>query len=425
VIATIPVGSGPTALTSAAGSVWVADQNTGVASRIDPDDNRVAASVDLTGAPTSLTVTGDRVWAGVAAGTGSHRGGTLTIVAPGALTSSSISNETPDPAFYTSANNPQFLGLAYDTLITFQHSPGSGGLRLVPDLALSIPTPTDGDRTYAFRIRPGIRYSDGQRLLAGDFRRGIERLFRVGSQGAFLYRDLVGAAACRARPPDCDLTQGVVTDDAAGTVTFHFAAPHPEFLFQLTAFVFSAPIPPGTPDHETGSRAVPGTGPYEIASISDTEIRFVRNPYFHEWSHAAQPAGNPNTIVWRSAPSIQAAVAAVEQGRADWFFGQPPFAQFHRLELQNPAELHVNPQFAVNFLPLNTHLAPFNDLRVRLALNYAINRATVVQLYGGPSFATPTCQVITPGIPGYRRYCPYTVTASRSASSRSPRSPQR
>jgi YVTN family beta-propeller protein len=409
VVATIPVGSGPTALASAGGSVWVADQYSGTASRIDPADNRLAGSVDLTGAPTSLTVTGDRVWAGVAASTGSHRGGTLTLVAPGALTSSSISNETTDPAFYTSANNPQFLGLAYDALVTFQQSPGAGGLRLVPDLALSIPTPTDGGRTYAFRIRSGIRYSDGQRLLAGDFRRGIERLFRLGSQGAFLYRDLVGAATCRARPPDCDLTQGVVTDDAAGTVTFHFTAPDPEFLFQLTDFAFSAPIPPGTPDHETESRAVPGTGPYEIASVTGTEIRFVRNPYFHEWSHAAQPAGNPDAIVWRSAPSIQAAVAAVEHGRADWFFGQPPFAQIRRLELQNPAQLHVNPQFAVNFLPLNSHLAPFNDLRVRQALNYAINRATLVQLFGGPRFATPTCQAITPGIPGYRRYCPYTV----------------
>ena len=42
-----------------------------------------------------------------------------------------------------SATKAAQVGLAYETLITFQHSPGSGGLRLVPDLALSIPTPTD------------------------------------------------------------------------------------------------------------------------------------------------------------------------------------------------------------------------------------------------------------------------------------------
>jgi peptide/nickel transport system substrate-binding protein len=82
-------------------------------------------------------------------------------------------------------------------------------------------------------------------------------------------------------------------------------------------------------------------------------------------------------------------VTAVEQGRADWFYGQVPAAQYQQLELQDPAQLHSNPQFAVEFLALNTHLAPFNDVRVRQALNYAINRSEIVQLYGGPSFATP------------------------------------
>ena len=314
-----------------------------------------------------------------------------------------------DPAFYNFAGNAQFTGLAYDALVGFQQSPGAAGLRFVPDLALSIPTPTDGGRVYAFQVRPGIHYSDGQLLRAGDFRRGIERLFRVGSPGVFLYRDLVGAAACRRRPDACQLTRGVVTNDVTGAITFHFTAPDPEFLYQLTEYAYSAPVAPGTPDHETGSRTVPGTGPYEIASTTDRKIRFVRNPYFHEWSHAAQPAGNPDAIVWRSAATITAAVAAVEDGRADWLFGSPPLAQFRRLELQNPTELHVNPQFAVSFLPLNTHIAPFNDRRVRQALNDAINRATLVRLYGGPRFAVPTCQAITPGIPGYRRYCPYTL----------------
>jgi peptide/nickel transport system substrate-binding protein len=186
------------------------------------------------------------------------------------------------------------------------------------------------------------------------------------------------------RDPDgCNLSQGIVTNDAKRTVTFHFAEPDPEFLYQLTEFAFSAPVPPGTPDREPGQRTVPGTGPYKIVSNRPAEIRFVRNPYFREWSHAAQPAGNPNEIVWQSAPSLQAAVTAVEQGRADWLEGQPPYAQYHQLELQDPGQLHNNPQWAVAFLPINTHIPPFNDLGVRQALSYAINRAKLAQLYGG------------------------------------------
>jgi peptide/nickel transport system substrate-binding protein len=150
-------------------------------------------------------------------------------------------------------------------------------------------------------------------------------------------------------------------------------------------------------------------GIIRIVSVSRSEVRFVRNPFFREWSHAAQPAGNPDVIVWRSVPSLQAGVAAVERGTADWLFGQPTYAQVHQLALQDPDQLHVNPQFSVNFLPINTHAAPFNSLLVRQALNDAVNRSTLVALYGGPGFAIPACQAIVPGIPGYPRYCPYTL----------------
>ena len=87
----------------------------------------------------------------------------------------------------------------------------------------------------------------------------------------------------------------------------------------------------------------------------------------------------------------------------------PAAPQYRQLRLHSPALLHSSPEFTVEFAPLNTHRAPFSDVRVRQALNYAINRATIVRLYGGPGFATPTCQVIAPGLPGYRRYCPYTL----------------
>jgi len=410
VTATIPVGSGPTALAADSGSVWVANQYSGTVSRIDPRRDPVAANIGVGGGPTSLTISGRRLWVGVAANSGSHRGGTLVIVTPGDLTSSNpMTLASVDPAFYNQANNPQFTGLAYDALVNFQQSPGADGLRLVPDLALAIPTATDRGATYAFRIRPGIRYSDGQPLRAGDFRRAFERLFRVGSPGAPLFEDIVGAGACVRQPRACDLSRGIVTNDTAGTVTFHLTAPDPDFLFKLTEFAFAAPIPPGTPDHESGSRTVPGTGPYKIVSVTAKEIRFVRNPFFREWSHAAQPKGNPDAIVWQTVPSAQAAVTAIEQGRADWLFGQLPAAQYRQLELQGPAQLHSNPEYAVEFVPLNTHLAPFNDVRVRQALNYAINRVKIAQLNGGPSFATPTCQLIAPGLPGYRPYCPYTL----------------
>jgi YVTN family beta-propeller protein len=413
VTATVAVGSGPTALADAGGEVWVANQYSGTISRIDPRRAQEVGSIRVGGDPTGLAVSGPRVWVSVAADTSTHRGGTLTMVTPSVLASSSPDSlGTIDPAFFHGANTAQFMGLAYDSLVNVQQSPGADGLRLVPDLALSLPTPTDGGKVYTFQLRPGIRYSDGQLVRASDFRRTFERLFRVSSPAVSSLQDFVGAGPCTRSPGTCDLAQGIVTNDATGTITFHLTAPSPGFLYGFTEGAFTAPIPPGTPDHETGQNSVPGTGPYEIASISADEIRFVRNPFFREWSHAAKPDGYPDSIVWRTVASDEAAVTEIEQGRADWLLGSIPVSQFDQLELQDPSIVHSNPAFSVDFLPINTHLAPFNDLRVRQALNYAVDRAKIVSMYGGPSFATPTCQLIMPGLPGYSAYCPYTTDPS-------------
>src|SRR5262249_35883998 len=60
------------------------------------------------------------------------------------------------------------------------------------------------------------------------------------------------------------------------------------------------------------------------------------------------------------------------------------------------------------WLQLNTHIPPFSDVRVREALNFAVDRAAIARMYGGRPGAIPTCQLLPPDLPGYRPYCPYT-----------------
>jgi peptide/nickel transport system substrate-binding protein len=62
---------------------------------------------------------------------------------------------------------------------------------------------------------------------------------------------------------------------------------------------------------------------------------------------------------------------------------------------------------------MNTNLAPFNNLKARQAVNYAIDRRATVNIFGGPNLATPSCQVLPPGFPGHRDYCPYTKNPGR------------
>jgi YVTN family beta-propeller protein len=398
IVATIPVGSGPSSLAVAHGSVWVANQYSGTVSRIDPHRKVVTETLHSGGEPAALAPGTGTVWVGAGASAASHRGGTLRLVGTRPF-------DTTDPGvqFQTAL---QFSRFTYDTLVTFAAAPGPAGLRLVPDLALAVPVPTGGGTVYTFLLRSGIRYSDGTQVRAEDFRRSVERQFRLRGPVTDYYRGIVGAASCtRAH---CNLSRGIRTDDRAGTVSFHLVSPDPDFLYKLTVLGFSAPVPPGTPDHDVGFAAVPGTGPYRIAEASRREVRFVRNPFFEEWSHAAQPDGNPDAIVWRFPKSAAAATRQVEQGRADWVVTVAP-SQLPRLRVQFPSRLHVNPTFGVDFVSLNTHLPPFDDVRARRALNFAIDRARLARMYGGRPLATPLCQPLTPGFPAFRRYCPYTL----------------
>ena len=78
--------------------------------------------------------------------------------------------------------------------------------------------------------------------------------------------------------------------------------------------------------------------------------------------------------------------------------------------MRHARQLHVEPQRATMFaLFLDTKQPPFSDVRVRRALNYAVDRRRLVELGGGPALRQPTCQVIPPTVPGYVRYCPYTL----------------
>src|SRR5262249_33771242 len=165
---------------------------------------------------------------------------------------------------------------------------------------------------------------------------------------------------------------------------------------------------PGTRFRAIGFTPIPGTGPYKIASASPHEIRYVRNPYFEEWSRAAQPDGNPDEIVVRFGLSHAAEARAVEEGGADYSTDPIPMGMLATFKGRFPARLHPATIPTAAFYAFNRRLPPFDDVQARRALNLAIDRRVLVRLYGGSVQATPTCQLLPPGVPGYHRYCPYT-----------------
>jgi peptide/nickel transport system substrate-binding protein len=231
-------------------------------------------------------------------------------------------------------------------------------------------------------------------------------MYRLGSPGISLFDTLRGATACARDPAGCTLARGVVADDASRTVTFHLAQPDPDFLFKL-AVGFAVPVPPGTPMHDIGRRPFPGTGPYLFGSITAHGLTFVRNPGFREWSHAAQPDGQSDRLVWRFGGTPTDEVRKVVAGRADWTGDLPD--DLSAVASRHPSQIHNNLFPTDIFVQINTRVPPFTSLLARRALNFAVDRSVLVRDLGGSIVNEPSCQMIPPGIPGYRRYCPYTV----------------
>lgn len=418
VIATLAAGNDPSGLAVSPGAVWVTDEFPGTVTRIDPRTAAVAETIHAGDRAAGVAVVRGAVWVVVHPLSG-HRGGTLRIVA-------AIPRlDSIDPGRAHMPFPPQLLGMTNDGLVTLRHTGGSEGTQLVPDLAVSLPSPTYQGRSYRFQLRRGIRYSTGEPVRPGDFRRAIQRDFTVGSAGALFFSDIVGAAGCIRDPRRCDLSKGIAADDTAGTVTFRLKQPDPEFLYKLT-LTFAFAVPAGTPDHDVGRRPVPATGPYLIYRYEPgKELVLKRNPRFHEWSRAAQPGGNPDQIIWRFGVHPDAAVAAIERGSADWglfaFPFSPPGDRLEEIRTQYTGQVHVNPLPETEFFALHNRVPPFDDVRVRQALNDAIDRNVLVSLYGGPGLARPACQVLPPGLPGYQPYCPYTLAPRPDGAYTAPR----
>ena len=402
----VRVGGFPDALAAGQGSVWAADADQDTVIRIDPDSGTLAGTIQVTNAPQALAFSGGALWVTARGSATSHQGDTLTVV-------TSETDSGIDP-------NADYDNLTYDILtntndglLTYARVGGTAGSALVPDLALTIPAPTDGGTTYTFNLRRGIRYSDGSIVKPRDVLSSFERAFTlqatIDSGAAGYLASLVGADRCSKR--GCDLSRAIKPDDAAGTVTFHLKAPDPEFL-DVLGMPFLAVVPSSAPPHDTGIHALPATGPYMIWSYTpNKQVELVRNHYFRQWSPVAQPAGFAERIVFTFNVDLQQATNEVERGQADLLLDDPPMDRKQEIQTRFSAQSHPYTWLGLYYIFMNTRVPPFDNRKVRRALNYAVDRAKMARLApatAGGSVGPVACQALPPNLPGYAPFCRYT-----------------
>jgi peptide/nickel transport system substrate-binding protein len=331
-----------------------------------------------------------------------HKGGTLHLVAKSAA-------GTIDPMINYTLQYWQLYQAMYDGLLAFKKVDGQDSFTVVPDLAEAMPQVSDDGKTYTFTLRKGIKFSTGADVTTDDVVASFTRIFKVNSPtaGSF-YNGIVGADACIATPESCDLPQGVVGDAAAGTVTIHLVDPDPEFPYKL-AVPHATILPKDAPTTDAGTTPLPTTGPYMISAYDPNRaLTMVRNPNFKEWSRDAQPQGYPDQIEETFGLTVEAEVTAVANGQADWVYDPPPADRLNEIGTKYADQAHVNSLTAMWYLAMNTNIAPFNNPKARQAVNWALDRAAAVSLYGGSNLAQPVCTFLPPEFPGHVDDCQYT-----------------
>jgi YVTN family beta-propeller protein len=397
VTAIIPVGRAPAGVALGAGSVWVANSGDGTVTRIDPGTAKPIATIPVGGSPQALVVARGQVWVTVDAralpGAG---GGTARLVSrydPGPL----------DPAV-----SPSWT-LLYATcakLLNYPDKAGQAGSQLVPEVAQALPARSADGRSYTFTIRPGFRFSppSNQPVTPQTFKDSIERSLnpRMHSPLARDFRDIVGAGAYMA---------GKAAHIAGVTVhgnklTIRTTAAAPDLPARTTEPAFCA-VPPDTPINPDGTRGIPSAGPYRVASYDPGQgVVLTRNPNYH----GSRPHRLARIELTFGVPARRA-VAQVEAGTADYGMDGPADrAEAARLTARYGATGGGHPRYFVtpapqlDFLALNTHRPLFADVRLRRAVNNAIDRTALAGLGDeySPLPERPTDHYLPPGMPGYR-----------------------
>jgi peptide/nickel transport system substrate-binding protein len=303
-----------------------------------------------------------------------------------------------DPGVAHTAEAWQNLWNVYLTLVGYRHANGPAGATLVPVLAKTLPAVSADGKTYSLTLRPGLHYSDGRPIKASDFGATIERDFRMGSSGASLFTDIVGTDAYqKGHSPHI---AGIKADDATGAITIRLVQPRSDFA-NVLASLFAAPLPAGTAARDLSAKPPAATGPYRIASYHPgRQIVIVRNPHYTSLAPNV-PDGNPNKVVVTVVPDDVMRLDGTIGGRYDYDYPPIPYDRLESVAKKYDTRLRVYTGANTYYFFMNTREKPFDDIRVRKAVNYAIDRQELVRQFGG--LAEATQNVLPPTAGQYRR----------------------
>jgi len=303
-----------------------------------------------------------------------------------------------DPALSYTVQGWAVMWNVYLSLLGYKHAAGPDGATLVPALAEDMPDISSDGKTYKLTLRKGLKYSDGKPVKASDFKYGIKRLFQVDSPGVGFFTNIVGADQF-SKTKKGDIS-GIVTNDQTREITIKLNTQQGDFQ-NILATIFAAPVPAGTPAKDQSTTPIPSTGPYMIQSYQpNRQFVLVRNPNFQSTENV--PKTNPDKMTVKIVEDDSAALQQVINGQGDYDFHPIPVDRLANVQQKYGDQLKIYTPANTYYFFMNQKLAPFNNLKLRQAVNYAIDRNALVRLYGG--LATPTENILPPTYPQYKKH---------------------
>ncbi|TML60086.1 MAG: ABC transporter substrate-binding protein [Actinobacteria bacterium] len=318
-----------------------------------------------------------------------------------------------DPGLSYTVEGWSIMWNVYLPLLGYKHVNGPDGATIVPYLAKAMPKISSDGKTYTLTLRKGLKYSDGTPVKASDFRATIERDYKVDSPGVGFFSNVVGADAF-SKTKKGHIT-GITTNDKTGQITIKLTQPQGDFQ-NILATEFAALLPPATPAKDQSPHPAAATGPYMIQSYKANKLAVVvRNP---QWKSnkatgiSEVPNGNPDKMTIDILGDPGVALTRTLKGQDDYDFQQPPPDRLGTLQSKYSNQTKVYTPANTYYFFMNNRVKPFDDVRVRQAVNYAINRQALVRVYGG--LANPTENVLPPTYPQYKKHNLYPYNLAKA-----------
>jgi peptide/nickel transport system substrate-binding protein len=336
-------------------------------------------------------------------GTKAAQGGTLQVLA-----NAGFSHLDPARGFDGGVNN--FYRLIYRTLTTQGAAPGADGTKIVPDLATDTGKPSDGGKTWTFTLKDGLFFETGAPITSADVKWGVSRAWDpeigIGSPYA---KQLIAAPASYQGPYKSGELPTIETPDAK-TIVFHLKKPFADFGSVVAQNTFT-PVPKGQgAGNQLDSKPI-ASGPYKVSEYKPgASLKVVRNDKWDKKTDDVRTA-NPDAFQWTfglDPATIDERMIAGQGTDADAIAGTIQAATVARIQTpQLKQRTMTGLGGCTTYMGLNTTKKPLDNVKVRQAINLAVNKQTVRDAVGGSTLAEIATSIQPPTIAGRVDYDPY------------------